>query len=186
MIPFKNVCVACVYTYMSAGVCPYVDTRGCSRVSSLLFPILFYILSQGLTEPGPQHLAKLDVQQAPGNHLCLHTHTHPALPHLPLLGLQAHTAVPHPFNAGSSGPDLVQQTLSPGSHLPSTSTLFFLSLCFFVLLCFALLCFVLFLSLFFLRFIYFYLYEYTVAVFNTQQKRASDPITDGCEPPCGC
>jgi hypothetical protein len=28
----------------------------------------------------------------------------------------------------------------------------------------------------------FYLYEYTVAVF----KRASDSITDGCEPPCGC
>jgi hypothetical protein len=28
-------------------------------------------------------------------------------------------------------------------------------------------------------------YEYTVAVFR-HQKRASDPISDGCEPPCGC
>jgi len=27
--------------------------------------------------------------------------------------------------------------------------------------------------------------EDTVAVFR-HQKRASDPITDGCEPPCGC
>jgi len=27
--------------------------------------------------------------------------------------------------------------------------------------------------------------KYTVAVFR-HQKRASDPITDGCEPPCGC
>jgi hypothetical protein len=33
-------------------------------------------------------------------------------------------------------------------------------------------------------FIYF-MYEYTVAVFR-HQKKASDPITDGCEPPCGC
>jgi hypothetical protein len=30
----------------------------------------------------------------------------------------------------------------------------------------------------------FYVCEYTVAVFG--QKRASGPITDGCEPPCGC
>jgi len=29
------------------------------------------------------------------------------------------------------------------------------------------------------------IYKYTVAVFR-HQKRASDPITDGCEPPCGC
>ena len=28
-------------------------------------------------------------------------------------------------------------------------------------------------------------YADTVAVFRTHQKRASDPITDGCEPPCG-
>jgi hypothetical protein len=28
----------------------------------------------------------------------------------------------------------------------------------------------------------FYIHEYTVAVF----KRVSDPMTDGCEPPCGC
>ena len=27
--------------------------------------------------------------------------------------------------------------------------------------------------------------EYTIALV-THQKRASDPITDGCEPPCGC
>jgi len=27
--------------------------------------------------------------------------------------------------------------------------------------------------------------EYTVAIF-THPKRALDPITDGCEPPCGC
>jgi hypothetical protein len=32
---------------------------------------------------------------------------------------------------------------------------------------------------------FFYLYEYTAAVFRHTQKRASDPITDGCEP-CGC
>jgi hypothetical protein len=31
---------------------------------------------------------------------------------------------------------------------------------------------------FFLRFIYF--------MYMTHQKRALDPITDGCEPPCGC
>ena len=31
----------------------------------------------------------------------------------------------------------------------------------------------------------FYVYEYTVAVFR-HQKRALDPITDGCESPCGC
>jgi hypothetical protein len=31
-----------------------------------------------------------------------------------------------------------------------------------------------------------YVYEYTVANLQTHQKRASDPITDGCEPPCGC
>jgi hypothetical protein len=30
------------------------------------------------------------------------------------------------------------------------------------------------------------MYEYTRAVFKTYQKRASDPITDGWEPPCGC
>jgi hypothetical protein len=30
----------------------------------------------------------------------------------------------------------------------------------------------------------FYVCEYTVAVFR--QKRASDLITDGCKPPCGC
>ena len=28
--------------------------------------------------------------------------------------------------------------------------------------------------------------NYTVAVFRQHQKRASDLITDGCEPPCGC
>jgi hypothetical protein len=27
---------------------------------------------------------------------------------------------------------------------------------------------------------------YTVGHLQTHQKRASDPITDGCEPPCGC
>ena len=31
----------------------------------------------------------------------------------------------------------------------------------------------------------FYVCVYTIAVFRCQ-KRASDPITDGCEPPCGC
>jgi hypothetical protein len=30
-----------------------------------------------------------------------------------------------------------------------------------------------------------YVYEYTVSVL-THLKRALDPITDGCEPPCGC
>jgi hypothetical protein len=43
-----------------------------------------------------------------------------------------------------------------------------------------------FLFLLFLRFIYlFCVYKYTV-VLQTHQKRASDPITGGCEPPCGC
>jgi hypothetical protein len=28
--------------------------------------------------------------------------------------------------------------------------------------------------------------NYTVAVFRHPQKRVSDLITDGCEPPCGC
>jgi hypothetical protein len=28
--------------------------------------------------------------------------------------------------------------------------------------------------------------EYTAAVLHTHQKRASDSITDGCEPPCSC
>jgi hypothetical protein len=28
--------------------------------------------------------------------------------------------------------------------------------------------------------------KYTVAVFRQHQKRASDLIKDGCEPPCGC
>jgi hypothetical protein len=42
------------------------------------------------------------------------------------------------------------------------------------------LCFVLFLKIYL-----FYVCEYTVAVFR-HLKRASDPITDGCEPPCGC
>jgi hypothetical protein len=33
----------------------------------------------------------------------------------------------------------------------------------------------------------FYVYEYTVAsCLQTYRKRASDPITDGCKPPCGC
>jgi hypothetical protein len=31
----------------------------------------------------------------------------------------------------------------------------------------------------------FYVYEYTVALFR-HQKRVSDSIADGCEPPCGC
>jgi hypothetical protein len=31
-----------------------------------------------------------------------------------------------------------------------------------------------------------FIYLYTVAVFSQHQKRASDPVTDGCEPPCGC
>jgi hypothetical protein len=39
----------------------------------------------------------------------------------------------------------------------------------------------------------FYVHEYTITLFReatsglqTHQKRASDPITDGREPPCGC
>jgi hypothetical protein len=28
--------------------------------------------------------------------------------------------------------------------------------------------------------------EYNYSCLQTHQKRASDPITDGCEPPCGC
>jgi hypothetical protein len=38
----------------------------------------------------------------------------------------------------------------------------------------------------FSRFIYlFYVCEYTVGL-QTHQKRESDLITNGCEPPCGC
>jgi hypothetical protein len=32
----------------------------------------------------------------------------------------------------------------------------------------------------------FYLYEYTCSCLQTHQKRASDLITNGCKPPCGC
>jgi hypothetical protein len=40
---------------------------------------------------------------------------------------------------------------------------------------------------FFLRIIYlFYVCEYTVAVFRHTRRGHTDPITDGCEPPCGC
>jgi hypothetical protein len=34
--------------------------------------------------------------------------------------------------------------------------------------------------------IWVHLYEYTVVCLQTLQNRVSDPITDGCEPPCGC
>jgi hypothetical protein len=37
---------------------------------------------------------------------------------------------------------------------------------------------------FFLKIYLFHLHECTVAV--SRHRRASDPITDGCEPPCGC
>jgi hypothetical protein len=30
------------------------------------------------------------------------------------------------------------------------------------------------------------MYVSTLYNLQTRQKRASDPITDGCEPPCGC
>ena len=30
------------------------------------------------------------------------------------------------------------------------------------------------------------MYEYSVYMYTFIPKRASDPITDGCEPPCGC
>ena len=37
------------------------------------------------------------------------------------------------------------------------------------------------------RFIYlFYVYEYTVADFRHSRRGLLDPITDGCELPCGC
>jgi hypothetical protein len=32
----------------------------------------------------------------------------------------------------------------------------------------------------------FFFNVFTIAFFLTHQKRSSDPITDGCEPPCGC
>jgi hypothetical protein len=35
------------------------------------------------------------------------------------------------------------------------------------------------------RFIYFYVYEYSVAVFRHTRKKALDLNPDGCEPPCG-
>jgi hypothetical protein len=48
-------------------------------------------------------------------------------------------------------------------------------------------CKVLFLSFFFLRSIYlFHVCEYTVAVFRRTRGRHRIPMTDGCEPPCGC
>jgi hypothetical protein len=37
-----------------------------------------------------------------------------------------------------------------------------------------------------LRFIYFLYVWVHCHCLQTHQKRASDPITDGCEPPCGC
>jgi hypothetical protein len=39
--------------------------------------------------------------------------------------------------------------------------------------------------LFLFKIYLFYEYEYTVTIFR-HQKRASYPITDGCQPPCGC
>jgi hypothetical protein len=39
---------------------------------------------------------------------------------------------------------------------------------------------------FFFKSYLFYVCEYTVAVLQAHQKRASDSITDGCEPPCCC
>jgi hypothetical protein len=42
-------------------------------------------------------------------------------------------------------------------------------------------------TLFFFKYYLFNVYEYTVAVFrHTRRRQASDPITDGYEPPCGC
>jgi hypothetical protein len=35
-------------------------------------------------------------------------------------------------------------------------------------------------------FFLFYVYEYTVAVFRDTRRGHQIPITDGCEPPCGC
>ncbi|EDL23115.1 mCG145372, partial [Mus musculus] len=65
---------------------------------------------------------------------------------------------------------------SSSSPSPSSPSSFSSSLCVCDLFCF---------SFFFLSFIYL-IYEYTVVVFRMSPKRASDPITDGCEPPCGC
>jgi len=57
---------------------------------------------------------------------------------------------------------------------------------FLFLFCFlALLLFCFFFFLFFFKIYLFYVYEYTVAVLR-HQKRTSGPITDACEPPCGC
>jgi hypothetical protein len=54
---------------------------------------------------------------------------------------------------------------------------------FFILLC------LLYLPVDFLFFLFFFFkdlfHEYTATIM-TDLKRASDPITDGCEPPCGC
>jgi hypothetical protein len=41
-------------------------------------------------------------------------------------------------------------------------------------------------NVFIFRIYLFYVYEYSTLSLQTHQKRASDPITDGCEPPCGC
>jgi hypothetical protein len=45
-------------------------------------------------------------------------------------------------------------------------------------------CFFIFIFIYFLKMYLLYLYEYTV--FQVHQKRASDPISDGCESPCSC
>jgi hypothetical protein len=40
---------------------------------------------------------------------------------------------------------------------------------------------------FFFKIYLFYLYEYTISVFrHTRRGHRIDPITDGCESPCGC
>ena len=44
------------------------------------------------------------------------------------------------------------------------------------------------LSLFYFIYLFVYLLciQYSVCVYAAGQKRAPDPITDDCEPPCGC
>ena len=52
--------------------------------------------------------------------------------------------------------------------------------CCWVLLLFLCVC------LFVLKIYLFYVCAYTVIVFRHTRRRHTDPITDGCEPPCGC
>lgn len=98
----------CMYGYSfvyvgACTMCMHMEARDWSQMSSPIAP-QFIFLSQSLTEPGTQHLAKLNGQQAPGTHLSLPSH--PTLippPTAGVTGIYHHTQL---LNVGSSGSDL--------------------------------------------------------------------------------